>query len=171
MHTEFKWQTHPILPQPWWCLIDILVYWNVSLFQKLPSLSLTDIDKKTDTAIHFVNSKRVWFVWLLLRLPLNRILYQHCSPYAVGAQRAVAVASSASSGLRSDLIQPGPSVSEGSVASVGPVLPMSAPHPDPVVRPGCSWLDDCSGVSWKLLDFRLSCFSFCLRWGLTVQPC
>lgn len=60
---------------------------------------------------------------------MNRILNQRCSPYAVGAQSAVAVANPASSGLRSDLVQPGPSLSEGSAASVGPALPMSAPHP------------------------------------------
>lgn len=101
---------------------------------------------------------------------MKRILNQHCSSYTVGAQSAVAVTSPASSGLGADLIQPGPSLSGGSGASVGPFQPCQSYTPDPVVRPRCSWLDDCSGVSWKLLGFRLCCFSFRLRWGLTVQP-
>lgn len=92
MDTEFKYhcQTHPPLPPPQWCLIDVLEY-NCSLRWFYISETLIffvsdkDGKKKTDTAIIFINSKCVGFVCLPMGLAMSSTLIQHYSPYITGA--------------------------------------------------------------------------------------
>lgn len=136
--------------------LNVTVHWNDSIFQKLSYLSLTKLDKRTDTTIILISTKCVWFVWLTTGRAASHTLDPRCSPYTEGIERELPRIPSLSpawlfSGLSSDPTQSGPPHSALKVQ--GPQLVLGKPSQPYILDGGfCPvffFIDYCSGDDWN----------------------